>query len=277
MAARALVLRYHAVSSSWPHRLAVTPESFERQLRALLHDGMRPRVTFDGAFRSVRCVVPLLEQLAIPVTVFACTGCASTGAPLVLPELAHEADARPEDLATMSWDELRELAGRGIAVGSHTAHHPHLRTLDDDELREELVGSRERIEHELDRPCRTLAYPYGEHDRRVRAAARDAGYATAYALVPADGHVDDFCLPRVPMGGPPGSAPAAQVRLAPHEAGDDRRDAVRRRRVAAPGAEQEAGGRPHGDEHGRDADEDAVATLHAPPEALALRRHRPRT
>ena len=97
-------------------------------------------------------------------------------------ELAGELAARPAELETMRWDELRELAGRGVEVGSHTASHPHLPALSDAELAEELRASKERLEHELGRPCTVLAYPFGDCDDRVRAAARAAGYETAFGL-----------------------------------------------------------------------------------------------
>ena len=82
----------------------------------------------------------------------------------------------------MDWDELRSLADDGIEIGSHTVSHPHLTRLDDATLRLELVDSRERVEDEIGRPCRFLAYPFGEEDGRVRRAARDAGYEAAFAL-----------------------------------------------------------------------------------------------
>ena len=64
----------------------------------------------------------------------------------------------------MTWDELRALAERGVEIGSHTLTHPHLPLLSDEELLRELGDSREQFEAELNRPCRYLAYPYGEND-----------------------------------------------------------------------------------------------------------------
>ena len=32
----------------------------------------------------------------------------------------------PEELATMTWNERRAVAERGIGIGSHTLTHPHL-------------------------------------------------------------------------------------------------------------------------------------------------------
>ena len=76
----------------------------------------------------------------------------------------------------MSWSELRAIAEDGIEVGSHTITHPRLTQLSPAELERELVESRERIEDELGRPCRFLAYPYGDEAEHVRAAAEAAGY-----------------------------------------------------------------------------------------------------
>jgi peptidoglycan/xylan/chitin deacetylase (PgdA/CDA1 family) len=210
VASRPLVLCYHAVSDGWDDVLSVGPLALERQLRRLLalryrpasageavaHRGRVLHVTFDDAFRSVHAAVPVLERLGVPATVFACTGYAERGDPLAVPELAAEAAAHPGELATMTWDELRSLAERGVEVGSHTVTHAHLRRLAHDDLARELRDSRERLEAELDRPCRFLAYPYGEEDGRVRRAAREAGYEAAFGLSP-DGVADRFAVPRV--------------------------------------------------------------------------------
>ncbi len=193
---RPLVLCYHAVSDTWHHELSVPADVMEKQLRLLLRLGYRPvsaaeavtgsgkllHVTFDDAFASVWNAVPVLERTGVRATVFACTGYADDGRPLQIPELEGELRARPDELRTMTWDELRALAGHGIEVSSHTVSHPHLPALSDAELADELRSSRQRLEEELGRPCTLLAYPYGECDERVRAAAGAAGYEAAFGL-----------------------------------------------------------------------------------------------
>ena len=82
----------------------------------------------------------------------------------------------------MTWDELRSLADRGVGIQSHGVSHAHLTRLSDAELRAELADSKAELEAELHRSSDELAYPYGEHDERVRAAARAAGYSRAFAL-----------------------------------------------------------------------------------------------
>ncbi len=209
---RALVLCYHAITDSWQHQLAVPPAVFEQQLRNLLRLGFHPagidvaasgrgkllHVTFDDAFTSVLRALPALERLRVPATVFVCPGYAEDGRALDLVELADVATAHSSELATMSWDDIRSVAARGVEIGSHTISHPHLTQLSDAELEQELVGSRERLEDMLRRPCRFLAYPYAEHDERVRAGAKRAGYAGAFVLDrrPA---TDRYTLPRLAM------------------------------------------------------------------------------
>jgi peptidoglycan/xylan/chitin deacetylase (PgdA/CDA1 family) len=188
-----LVLCYHAVSPSWQHRLCIDPDLLLRQVRALSRF-WKVHATFDDAFRSAATVFPALERLGVSVQIFVCTRYARAGAPLGIPELAGD---DPAELATMSWDELREHADRGVQIGSHTVAHSHLTRLSDAELRRELEDSKDEAEAELGRPCRELAYPYGEHDERVRAAARGACYERAFGL---RGRKDDgYALPRADL------------------------------------------------------------------------------
>ena len=190
---RSLVLCYHAVSPSWEHRLSIHPDLLLRQIRVLSRF-RQVHVTFDDAFRSAATVFPDLERLGVSVPIFVCTRFALVGAPLTIPELAGD---DPEQLATMNWDELREQAARGVAIGSHAVSHPHLTSLSDDDLRRELNESKEEIEDRFGRPCEDFAYPYGEHDERVRAAARAAGYRRAYAL--RGSRSDAYAAPRLDL------------------------------------------------------------------------------
>jgi peptidoglycan/xylan/chitin deacetylase (PgdA/CDA1 family) len=206
-----LVLCYHSVSDGWNHALSVTPAAFREQVTSLARAGVPPvgaadlaagvrrglHVTFDDAYRDVLVVLPLLEELGLPTTVFVSTGFADEGEPLAVPELAGDAAALPDLLATMTWDQLREVAERGVEIGSHTVSHPHLTQLSDAELERELGEAKSRIEDELRRPARLLAYTYGEHDARVQDAVRRAGYAAAFAQWPGSSLRNAFALPRV--------------------------------------------------------------------------------
>jgi peptidoglycan/xylan/chitin deacetylase (PgdA/CDA1 family) len=156
---------------------------------------IRPvRASFDDAFRSGATVFPALAQLGVPIQIFVCTGYARDGAPLAIPELAG--DDR-EQLRTMTWDDLRGHAEHGVEIGSHGLTHAHLTRLSDDEVHRELRDSKQAVEDELGRRCPDFAYPYGEHDERVRGLARAAGYERAYGL--REGGSDPFALHRLDL------------------------------------------------------------------------------
>jgi peptidoglycan/xylan/chitin deacetylase (PgdA/CDA1 family) len=195
-----LVLCYHAVSERFPAPLSVTPEAFERQLQLLARAGYRGAtfdealrarsgrtvaITFDDAFLSVLTLAkPLLDAAGFPASVYAPTAYLDTPErPLSWDGIEQWHGGEHErELLPMSWDQLGGLAEAGWEIGSHTRTHPHLTTLDDETLRDELVRSREEVEERLGRACPTLAYPYGDYDERVVEAAGAAGYSAASTL-----------------------------------------------------------------------------------------------
>lgn len=195
-----LVLCYHAVSRRWPADLAVTPDQLARQLGHLVRRGYRGAtfseavlsppaervlsVTFDDAYSSViEHAFPILSSLGLPGTVFVVTDFVDRGRPLAWPGIDHWCGgAHDAELRGLSWRQLEDVAEAGWEVGSHSATHPRLTRLDDAELAEELRRSKASCEAALRRPCRTLAYPYGDFDGRVVAVAADAGYAAAGTL-----------------------------------------------------------------------------------------------
>jgi glycosyltransferase involved in cell wall biosynthesis/peptidoglycan/xylan/chitin deacetylase (PgdA/CDA1 family) len=210
-----LVLSYHAVSRDWPAAMAVVPERLEAQMRLLVsrgyrgatlhdavHDPPGPRtvaVTFDDAYRSVlEEAFPILERAGFPATVFVPTDFPDAEAPMSWPGIQHWHDSpHVDELRCLSWPQLRSLADAGWEIGSHARSHPYLTKLADDELAHELRESRERCERALERPCRSLAYPYGDHNERVVAAARQAGFTTACTVPDALTAIDPLTWPRV--------------------------------------------------------------------------------
>jgi peptidoglycan/xylan/chitin deacetylase (PgdA/CDA1 family) len=192
--AEVLVLCYHAVSPSWPCGISVTPERLEAQLRMLIERGYHgatfsdavsappaPKtlaVTFDDAFRSVReLAFPILSGLGLPGTVFVPTAKIGAEEPMVWPGIDEFlGGAYEQELVGMRWGDVEELRSAGWEIGSHTRSHPMLTTIDDSALDEELQGSRADLEERLRVPCTSLAYPYGNVDDRVVAAAGAAGY-----------------------------------------------------------------------------------------------------
>ena len=89
----------------------------------------------------------------------------------------------PPGLEPMTWDEVREMALNGISFGPHTKSHPILASLGSEEqLREEIEGSKLRVQEELGRAPAHFCYPNGRRvdiDERVRSAVERAGFLTA--------------------------------------------------------------------------------------------------
>ncbi len=140
----------------------------------------------------------MLAELGLPGTVFVPT--AWPGRTMHWPGIDGWLGTEHEpELQAMDWDELRALAGAGWEVAAHTRTHPHLTQLADDAvLHDELAGSREACERELGAPCRSIAYPFGDVDERVKAATAAAGFEVAGALsARAFAHPSRLEVPRV--------------------------------------------------------------------------------
>ncbi len=210
-----LTLCYHAVSDEWPAAMAITPERLERHLTYLLEQGYTAStftlacargggrtlvITFDDACRSVlELALPILTRLGVRATLFVPTQYVGCVKPMSWPGVASWLSTPHRDeLLPLSWEEIRSLDDAGWEIGSHTMSHPHLTKLDDQRLRDELVRSRGEIERRLERPCTSLAYPFGDCDERVACAARDAGYRCAATLLPRPiPRLHDWMWPRV--------------------------------------------------------------------------------
>ena len=198
-----LVLCYHAVSDSWPDALAVRPSELEDQVSYLIKGGYTPTtfseaitappskrtlaITFDDGYLSVyELGFPILASLGVPATLFVPTDKVGTGRPMAWPGIDQWlTTSHRDELISASWEQIGELDEAGWEIGSHTRNHPHLTKVDDPTLADELSESRLELERRLGHACRSIAYPYGDVNRRVARAAGRAGYETA-AMLPRD-------------------------------------------------------------------------------------------
>ena len=64
-------------------------------------------------------------------------------------------------------DEIRDMHRRGASFHSHTRTHASLPTLDDQQLADQLSGSREALASLLGHDVPYIAYPFGHSDERV--------------------------------------------------------------------------------------------------------------
>ncbi len=83
----------------------------------------------------------------------------------------------------MSWDDVREMAQAGMAIGSHTATHAVLASLSEAAQGRELRSSRHRIGEVVGSRPDMLAYPVGGPEAFTDATkrlAREVGYRAAF-------------------------------------------------------------------------------------------------
>jgi peptidoglycan/xylan/chitin deacetylase (PgdA/CDA1 family) len=110
----------------------------------------------------------------------------------------------PAKYAPCTWAELREMAGSLVEIGSHTATHPILSSITDEESWKELIESRRQIEEGVDKPVRAFCFPNGQPgDYRASQVkqVQEAGYNCAvvadFGLVQSG--ADPYGLPRIGM------------------------------------------------------------------------------
>ena len=133
-------------------------------------------LTFDDCYRDlVETGLPFLRSRGIPALAFAVTQ-------RIGGTNDWDAHLGAAQLPLASAEELRALAADGVAIASHTRTHRMLNTLDAGELDDELAGSRRDLEALAIPALPVLAYPHGEYDEAVAAAAQRAGYAAAFTV-----------------------------------------------------------------------------------------------
>ena len=86
----------------------------------------------------------------------------------------------------MDWDQVREMQKGGIEFGAHTVRHPILTRIPLEEVREEVVGSKARIEEELGVPVLGFAYPNGQAadlNESIERIVAESGIRAAFTLL----------------------------------------------------------------------------------------------
>jgi peptidoglycan/xylan/chitin deacetylase (PgdA/CDA1 family) len=113
--------------------------------------------------------------------------------------------------------EVLTLTARpGHAIGAHTEHHLALPRRPAAEQLQDLCNCRKRLESLLQRPVRSLAYPYGEYDASTVELARKAGYTAALKIEAGtvSPNTDPMLLPRLEVQNAPLETFVAQVQRA---------------------------------------------------------------
>lgn len=217
------VLMYHRVGethNAWERRFCISPEQFAAHMQQLASLGMRAcsleefvdwlgnrrelpegsfLLTFDDGFLGVyEHAAEVLRDLDWPATVFLVSRL--IGGEDVWCRSENPGGATYPLLAREHIDVMRRT---GFTFQSHTRVHADLTTLSEDELAEDLAGSRRDLEDLLGEKIRYLAYPYGRINERVINATREAGYEAAFSTQPGFNrrNVDHYRIRRLDIFG----------------------------------------------------------------------------
>jgi peptidoglycan/xylan/chitin deacetylase (PgdA/CDA1 family) len=204
---------YHSIDDSGS-MLSVSPRNFRIQLEWLRGHGWRGLtsaeyvarqhgvpgssaevfISFDDGYETtLQVAAPILAEFGFPATVLVPTdlvgtrpSCFVRDSAIIRAQCGYvEASDADLDAAIdvtsqiplLSWEQLGEIRGRGIDVECHGAAHHFMTRLPDSHLLQELRRSRQALKDRLGVDSQIIAYPYGDWDSRVTAAARAAGFA----------------------------------------------------------------------------------------------------
>jgi peptidoglycan/xylan/chitin deacetylase (PgdA/CDA1 family) len=182
-----VILYYHSVFANKRGRFARQLDSL-RQVRVVpanwsgVAEDRRPllAITFDDAFQSV--IDNALPELA--ARGMACTIFAPSTALGGRPQWEMESDGDRTE-TVIDAETLRGLPGALVAIGSHSASHPHLSRIPIEAARAEIAESKIALEALTGQLVDQFAFPYGDYDDAVVEACRSAGYEFVYSISPA--------------------------------------------------------------------------------------------
>jgi peptidoglycan/xylan/chitin deacetylase (PgdA/CDA1 family) len=186
------VLMYHKVGPRPPGTrikgLYADKRFFERQLREFAKAGFttpslaearkipqQPAVviTFDDGYENVlRHGTSLLRERGFRATQF------------IVADLigqTNEWDERNGEATEklMDIEQIRDWLAQGHEIGAHSRTHPFLTRIPLSAAREEITGSKRKLEDIFGIPIRHFCYPYGDYNTAIHDLAHEAGYETA--------------------------------------------------------------------------------------------------
>ena len=85
----------------------------------------------------------------------------------------------PAQPVLLNWDEVREMAGRGVTFGSHSCSHRIMTQIPLAEVKTELIDSRQALLQQGIKPVPVFCYPNGNLNRDIQELVRESGYLAA--------------------------------------------------------------------------------------------------
>lgn len=185
------ILTYHKISNSKEFGLTtVSPKKFKHQMQFLKSEGFEsvgfdqlidhrvlPEkpviITFDDGYENVYTeAFPILAALDFKGVVFVVTD-------FLGKYNSWESASFQKRHKHLSYIQIIEMKKAGWEIGSHGRKHNYLPALNDEELEDEIAGSKRNLETIIDERVISFSYPYGRHSARVIKSVQKAGYAFA--------------------------------------------------------------------------------------------------
>lgn len=178
------ILMYHHVKPGTIKELnTVTPKSFERQMKFLSKYGYKVLsldeymaikknggkfsrnsvvITFDDGYEdNYIYAYPVLKKFNFSATEF------------IISDLVGKK-------TLLSWDQIKQMRKGKIIIGSHTRNHRYLPNTIEEELKDEIAGSKKVIEAHLGGKVDYIAYPTGGFTEEVKELVKAAGYVAGF-------------------------------------------------------------------------------------------------
>ncbi|NET51035.1 MAG: polysaccharide deacetylase family protein [Merismopedia sp. SIO2A8] len=188
--AKVPVLMYHDILEEKQVFFDVTVDEFAEHLEQIHQSGATP-ISMDQLISHLRSGVPLPEKPVLLTFDDGYEGHYTHVYPL-LKEYGYPAlfsiysykVGRNYGRSSLTWEQVKAIASDPLmTIASHSITHPRdLRELNDLELVQEIVKSKDILEAELGQPIHYFTYPEGNYDDRVAEIVELAGYQAALTM-----------------------------------------------------------------------------------------------
>ncbi len=205
------ILTYHSFeASSWKYSLE--PTLFDEHLDYLTskgyvsltlseytqQDGLalstKPFIlTFNGGFKSLERILPILRKYHCKATYFVPTA--------YVGKQSHWLNNQGHIFTQLDWEALIALNQMGMEIGSHGHEHHQLDVIPEVLARHDISYSKVLIEDKIGQACSSFAYPYGYQNIQIKKLVRTAGFSLACTMDDriSTSESDLYSLPRLSM------------------------------------------------------------------------------